>query len=70
MEFNQAFNIFFKIFAITISLIYLMLSIVLSRQIRVMTDTLKDKFNSVITAISSLQIAIALILLIFTIFFA
>lgn len=70
MDFSQVFNIFFKIFAVVMALIYLLLSFVLSKQVRIMVNTLKDNFNILIIFISSLQVTVALILLIFAIFFA
>ncbi len=69
MEFNYIFNIFFKIFSLLAALIYLIFSIVLLKQIRIMVNTLKDSLNLVIILISDLQLIVALILLILVMFF-
>lgn len=68
MEFNLVINIFFKVSAIVLALIFLLFSIVVSKQVNIMTKTLEDKFNWFVILISSLQITAALILLIFAIF--
>lgn len=68
MEFNLIINIFFKISAIIISIIFLLFSVVVSKQVNIMTKTLEDKFNWFIILVSSLQVTVALILLIFAIF--
>ncbi|MFH0979382.1 MAG: DUF5657 family protein [Candidatus Roizmanbacteria bacterium] len=68
MEFNNVIDIFFKVSAILLAIIYLLYSVVVSKQVKIMTKTLEDKFNFVVSFVSSLQITIALILLIFAIF--
>jgi len=68
MEFNLIFNIFFKISAIILAVIYLFFSIIISKQVKIMTKTLEDKFNWFVIFISSLQLTAAFILLIFAIF--
>jgi hypothetical protein len=68
MDFNLIINIFFKIAAIVLALIYVIFSIVVAKQVGIMTKTLEDKFNVVVIFISSLQTTISLILLIFAIF--
>lgn len=70
MEFNSILNVFFKIAAIILVLIYLLYAFVVSKQIKIMTKTLEDKFNWLMVFIGSLQITLGLILLIFVIFFA
>jgi len=70
MEFNLIIDIFFKISAIVVAVIFLLFSIVVSKQVNIMTKTLEDKFNWLVILISSLQITAALILLIFAIFFS
>lgn len=68
MEFSFIIDIFFKISAIIVSIIFLLFSIVVSKQVNIMTKTLEDKFNWFIILISSLQVTVALILIIFVIF--
>lgn len=68
MEFSSIIDIFFKISAIIVSIIFLIFSIVVSKQVNIMTKTLEDKFNWFIILISSLQVTVALILIIFAIF--
>jgi uncharacterized membrane protein len=68
MDFNIVIDIFFKTSAIVLGVIYLLYSIVLSKQVNIMTKTLEDKFNLFVNLISSIQITVAIILLIFAIF--
>lgn len=68
MEFEQITNILFKAAAIVLSLIYLTYTLVVSKQVKIMTKTLEDKFNFLVIFISSLEITVAFILLIFSIF--
>ncbi len=68
MEFKQVADILFKSSAIIVAIIYLLYALVVSKQVRIMTKTLEDKFNFVVIFISSLEITAAFILLIFTIF--
>lgn len=68
MEFSSIIDIFFKISAIIVSIIFLLFSIVVSKQVNIMTKTLEDKFNWFIILVSSLQVTVALILIIFAIF--
>lgn len=68
MEFKQVANILFKSSAIIVAIIYLLYALVVSKQVKIMTKTLEDKFNLVVISISSLEITAALILLIFAIF--
>lgn len=70
MGFSYIFDFFFKIFSFIIAFIYLLFSIVLLKQVRIMINTLKDNFNILIIIIGYLKLIIALILLIFSIFFA
>lgn len=58
----------FKIIVILLSVIYLLYSIVIQRQVKVMGKTLDTAFNQFIFLVSSVQIAVAFILLIFSIF--
>lgn len=77
MDINQLLNFFgsgdildiiFKTVAILLSVFYFLFSLVLAKQVRVMGKTLDSKFNQLIYAVSSIQIAAALILLIFAVF--
>ncbi|PIQ72863.1 hypothetical protein COY13_01135 [Candidatus Roizmanbacteria bacterium CG_4_10_14_0_2_um_filter_36_35] len=68
MEFNNIIDIFFKVSAILLAIIYLLYAIVVSKQVKIMIKTLEDEFNFIVSFISSLQITVALILLIFAIF--
>ena len=64
----EIFNIFFKAITIFLSAFYLVYSIIIGKQARIMNKTLEHSFNQVIFFICSLQTTVALILLIFTIF--
>jgi len=68
MEFSNVIDIFFKVSAILLGVIYLLYAIVIAKQVNIMTKTLEDKFNFVVSFVSSLQVTVALILLIFAIF--
>jgi hypothetical protein len=68
MEFNNIIDIFFKVSAILLAIIYLLYAVVVSKQVKVMIKTLEDKFNFIVSFVSSLQITVALILLIFSLF--
>jgi len=68
MEFNNIIDIFFKVSAILLAIIYLLYAIVVSKQVKIMIKTLEDEFDFIVSFISSLQITVALILLIFAIF--
>lgn len=65
---GNSFNLLFKIGAIIFAFIFLLYGIVIGRQVTIMNRTLEDKFNHVISLVSSIQIAAAFILLIFSIF--
>lgn len=68
MEFKEIANILFKISVIVLAIIYFLYALVISKQVKIMTKTLEDKFNFIVIFISSLEITAALILLIFSIF--
>lgn len=68
MEFNFIIDIFFKVSAIVLSGIFVLFSVVVSKQVKIMSKTLEDKFNWIMLFISSLQVMIGIILLIFSIF--
>ncbi len=77
MELNGFLNLFnslkvvdefFKVSAVLLAILYLLYAIVISKQVSIMNRTLEDKFQYVISFVSSLQIAVALILLIFSLF--
>lgn len=61
-------NIFFKIVMIFIAIFYLLYALVISKQVKIMDKTLKDKHNGFIILITSFQLTISMILLILTIF--
>lgn len=68
MDINFIFPILIKTTVIILGVIYVLYSIVLSRQVKIMTKTLEDSFNPIIILVSSIQTTVALILLIFAIF--
>ncbi len=70
MEISQLLEIVFKIVAIILSLIYFVYAVVVSKQVNIMIKTLEDNFNFLIVFIGKLQIALAFILLIFSLFLA
>jgi len=79
MDLSQFFNFFysrslldtiFKIAAVSLSLFYVFYSLIISKQVRIMNESLQDKFNSVIFVVCSFQTAFALILFIFSVLFA
>lgn len=70
MEISQLSDFIFKISAIILSLIYFVYAMVVSKQVKIMTKTLEDNFNFLVFFISKLEIALAFILLIFSIFLA
>ena len=61
---SNLFNFFFKAFAITLSLLYLIYTIVIFRQVQIMTRTLITRGNGVIILISFIQILLAVLLII------
>ncbi len=60
---SNLFSLFFKAFAITLSFIYLIYTIVIYRQTQIMLRTLIVKNNQIILAISFIQIIIAILLI-------
>lgn len=74
MEINQLPDVVFKISAIILSiilsLIYFIYAMVVSKQVKIMTKTLEDNFNFLVIFISKLEITLAFILLIFSLFLA
>ncbi|MBI5127401.1 hypothetical protein HZA76_03010 [Candidatus Roizmanbacteria bacterium] len=65
---GEVINVFFKISSIILAVIYLLYAVVISKQVGTMTKTIEDKFNVVVSLISSIQITVGLILLIFSLF--
>lgn len=59
---------FFKGFMIFLAVFYFLYALVISRQVKVMDETLKDKYNWLVFLITSIQVTAALILMIFAIF--
>lgn len=64
----EIFNVFFKAVTIFLSAFYVLYSVIIAKQVRIMNKTLEHSFNQVIFAVCSVQTTVALILLIFTIF--
>ena len=60
---QNIFNLFFKVFVVVFSLLYLIYSLVILKQTSVMTKTLESEGNTFIRPISLLQIFIGVILL-------
>lgn len=61
------FGFFFKAFAVVLSFIYLVFAIVLLRQTKVMLKTLEVGNNWIIVLISTIQVVIAIILVLLSI---
>ncbi len=61
-------DVIFKFATSLIALLYLLYSIVIAKQVKIMDKSLEAKFNQFIFFICSIQTTIALILLIFAIF--
>ena len=57
-------DIFFKIITILFAVFYYLYSLVVSKQAKIMDKTLKDEHNWIILFVTSLQVTIALIILI------
>lgn len=68
MDLKTLINTVFKGFMIFLAVFYFLYALVISRQVKVMDETLKDKYNWLIFLITSVQVTAALILLIFAIF--
>jgi len=77
MDLNNFFSIFnnqgnngiiFKIAMVILAGFYFLYALVISKQVKVMDQTLQDKYNWLIYIITSVQIAVSLILLILVIF--
>jgi len=60
---QNIFNLFFKVFVVVFSLLYLVYALVILKQTQVMTKTLESEGNAFIHPISLLQIFIGVILL-------
>ena len=54
----------FKIIIILFAIFYYLYSLVISKQVKIMDKTLKDEHNWIILFVTSLQVTIALIILI------
>ncbi|TRZ51306.1 hypothetical protein D4R99_04565 [bacterium] len=61
-------NLFLKIVMVILAIFYFFYALVISKQVKVMDKTLQDKYNWLIFLITSLQVTVSLILLIFAIF--
>lgn len=68
MDFNSAGEIAFKAITIFVALFYLLYSLVIGKQVRIMGKTVDDKGNQFVYAVSSLQTAVGVVILIFSIF--
>ncbi len=68
MEINSWGPAAFKAVSIAVSVFYLLFSLVLGKQVRVMGRVVQDKANSLLYVVSSIQTTVAFILLIFSIF--
>lgn len=64
----SALNLTFKIVSILVSLFYLLYTIIVSKQVKEIGETVDNKFNLVLYFICSLQTTFALILIIFALF--
>ena len=61
-DFNNYLGIVEKIFGVLGSLIYLIFSLVMVKQVGTMTKNVKDKFNSILVVISYVHLAAAVLL--------
>jgi predicted Co/Zn/Cd cation transporter (cation efflux family) len=77
MEANQIFNFIssgaltdgiFKVAMIFLSVLFLLYSIVIAKQVKIMDKSLEASFNQVIFLVCSIQTTVALILVIFAVF--
>jgi hypothetical protein len=65
---GQGMNfIFIKIILILFSVLYILYTLVISKQVKIMDKTLQDKYNWIIILVTSIQVTISIILLILTI---
>jgi hypothetical protein len=60
-------DLFVKIFAITLSVLYILYAIIVERQTRVMNRTVQSSAGPLITSISLIQVMAAIVLLIISI---
>lgn len=65
---RELINFFFKAFAIVFSMLYLIYTIILSRQTSVLTDTLSTRENGSIRAISNVQLIASIFIFLFSLF--
>ncbi|MFZ6035271.1 MAG: DUF5657 family protein [Patescibacteria group bacterium] len=61
-------DVIFKVAAIFIAIMYVLYSVIIAKQVRIMDKSLEASFNQFIFFVCSLQTTAALILLIFAIF--
>lgn len=60
---QNIFELFFKVFSVVFSLLYVIYALVIFKQTQVMTRTLENKSNTLILLISLIQIIIGVALL-------
>ena len=60
---------FFKAFAIVFSILFVVYTIIMSRQTKVLTTTLETQSNSFIVLISNVQLVVSIFILLLAIFF-
>lgn len=65
---QNIFDLFFKVFAVVFSLLYLVYALVIFKQTQVMTQTLESEGNAFILPISLLQIIIGVVLILVSLF--
>ena len=56
-------NIFFKIIIVVFAILYYLYALIITKQVKTMDKTLKDKYNWIIIFITSLQVTVSLVLL-------
>lgn len=61
-------SLVFKVLAVLFSFFYVLYAFIIARQVKIMDQTLEDRFNPFILLVCSLQVAAALILLILAVF--
>lgn len=65
---TQLINFFFKAFSIVFALLYLIFAVILVRQTRILRDTLMTRNNTTYTAVSNVQLVVAIVLFLFALF--
>ena len=65
---SNLLTVFFKLFSIVVSFIYLLYAVIVTRQIRIMNETLRTKADIVLTTIAYIQLLFAVLSILLAIF--